>query len=97
MFFHQIWAGPLSDYRVAVILLNKYSDRHAVMSAEWEDIGLDPSTVVEARDLWEVIIHDLISNSALFLLDTDANICSFPMYAARDIGKPIRGEIDCDC
>lgn len=53
-FFHQVWSGPLSEYRVAVVLLNKYSDRRASITALWEDIGLDPSSVVEARDLWEV-------------------------------------------
>ncbi|CAJ1948229.1 unnamed protein product [Sphenostylis stenocarpa] len=37
----------------AVLLLNKYIDRHAFITAKWEHIGFDPSTVVEARDLWE--------------------------------------------
>jgi len=39
---------------VAVLLVNKFSDRGSEMTAEWEDIGLDPSTIVQARDLWEV-------------------------------------------
>ncbi|KAG5041869.1 hypothetical protein JHK87_005784 [Glycine soja] len=49
----EVWAGPLSEYRVDVVLLNKYSDLRASITALWEDIGLHPSTVVESRDLWE--------------------------------------------
>ncbi|XP_043702836.1 alpha-galactosidase isoform X3 [Telopea speciosissima] len=48
----EIWAGPLSSYRVAVILWNRGSSK-AQVTAYWSDIGLKPSTVVTARDLWE--------------------------------------------
>lgn len=66
VFFDQVWAGPLSEYRVAVLLLNKFSDRRSEITAEWEDIGLDPSTLVQARDLWKVKYNNLVTHSMLF-------------------------------
>ncbi|XP_068647024.1 alpha-galactosidase-like [Aristolochia californica] len=48
----EVWAGPLSSGRVAVILWNRGSTR-ASITANWSDVGLDPSAVVEVRDLWE--------------------------------------------
>lgn len=49
----QVWAGPLSKKRVAVILWNRGSST-ANITARWEDIGLDSSAIVNARDLWAV-------------------------------------------
>lgn len=49
----EIWAGPLSGYRVAVVLLNKGPQKHIDITANWDDIGIPPKTVVQARDLWE--------------------------------------------
>lgn len=49
-----MWAGPLSGKRVAVILWNR-SSSNATVTASWSDIGLNPGTIVDARDLWEVI------------------------------------------
>lgn len=49
----QVWAGPLSDNKVAVILWNRSSSK-AKVTASWSDIGLDSGTSVDARDLWEV-------------------------------------------
>ncbi|KAI3459577.1 hypothetical protein Pfo_016240 [Paulownia fortunei] len=48
----EVWAGPLSHYRIAVLLLNRGSWRTAI-TAHWDDIGITPSTSVIARDLWE--------------------------------------------
>ncbi|XP_009760245.1 alpha-galactosidase [Nicotiana tabacum] len=47
----EVWAGPLSGKRVAVVLWNRSSSK-ADITAYWSDIGLDSSTVVDARDLW---------------------------------------------
>lgn len=47
----EVWAGPLSGKRVAVVLWNRGSSK-ADITAYWSDIGLDSSTVVDARDLW---------------------------------------------
>lgn len=48
----EVWAGPLSGYRVALVLLNRGPWRNAV-TAQWDDIGIPPNSKVQARDLWE--------------------------------------------
>ena len=53
MYCQQIWAGPLSGYRVALVLVNRGPSPHLV-TANWDDIGIPLKSVVEARDLWEV-------------------------------------------
>lgn len=48
----EVWAGPLNDKKVAVILWNR-GPSTATITAHWFDIGLTPTTIVNARDLWE--------------------------------------------
>ncbi|EHA8588670.1 alpha-galactosidase 1 [Cocos nucifera] len=48
----EIWAGSLSGYRTAIVLLNR-SLQPSPITADWDDIGIPPKTVVEARDLWK--------------------------------------------
>ncbi|KAK2986006.1 hypothetical protein RJ640_024402 [Escallonia rubra] len=48
----EVWAGPLSDYRVAVLLVNRGPRRTSIV-AHWDDIGIPPKSVVMARDVWE--------------------------------------------
>lgn len=48
----EVWAGPLSEYRVVVLLLNRGPIRYS-MTAQWDDMRIPPNTIVEARDLWE--------------------------------------------
>ncbi|KAL3635888.1 Alpha-galactosidase 1 [Castilleja foliolosa] len=48
----EVWAGPLSNYRVAVVLLNRGPGRTAI-TAYWDDIGIPVGSSVIARDLWE--------------------------------------------
>lgn len=52
----EIWAGPLSRYRFAVVLLNRGPSRTAI-TAHWDDIGIPPTTSVVARELWEVCVY----------------------------------------
>lgn len=47
----EVWAGPLSKYRVVVLLVNR-GPSSALMTAHWDDIGLPTDTTVVARDLW---------------------------------------------
>ncbi|GMY18570.1 alpha-galactosidase 1-like [Fagus crenata] len=49
---HEVWAGPLTGYRIALLLFNRGSGP-ALVTAHWDDIGIPPNSVVEARDLWE--------------------------------------------
>jgi len=47
----EVWAGPLSNRRVAIILWNR-SGSQAYITARWADIGLPSNALVQARDLW---------------------------------------------
>ncbi|PNT16046.1 hypothetical protein POPTR_010G118200v4 [Populus trichocarpa] len=47
----EVWAGPLSGKRIAAVLWNRGSSRAAI-TADFKDIGLKSSAVVNARDLW---------------------------------------------
>ncbi|XVF24772.1 hypothetical protein REPUB_Repub13aG0156300 [Reevesia pubescens] len=60
----EVWAGPLTDNRVAVVLWNRGSSSTKI-TAYWSDIGLKPSTICHARDLWahstELSVQDQLS------------------------------------
>nr|ADE77708.1 unknown [Picea sitchensis] len=47
----EVWAGPLSNNRVAVILWNRSTSQDAI-TANWGAIGLPSDAIVQARDLW---------------------------------------------
>ncbi|CAK9156365.1 unnamed protein product [Ilex paraguariensis] len=47
----EVWAGPLSNNRIAVALWNRGASK-ADITAYWGDIGLKSTTTVNARDLW---------------------------------------------
>ncbi|XP_062205361.1 alpha-galactosidase-like [Phragmites australis] len=47
----EVWAGPLSNNRKAVVLWNRQGYQ-ATITVQWSNIGLSPSTAVTARDLW---------------------------------------------
>jgi alpha-galactosidase len=48
----EIWAGPLSSNRVALVLLNRATVPHSI-TGNWDDIGIPENSVIEARDVWE--------------------------------------------
>ncbi|XP_073220726.1 alpha-galactosidase-like [Cicer arietinum] len=48
----EIWAGPLSYNKLAMVLWNRSSSK-ARVTASWTDLGLEPGTSVDARDLRE--------------------------------------------
>jgi alpha-galactosidase len=48
----EIWAGPLSGYRVALLLVNR-GPVPSNITAQWDDIKIPPKSVVTVRDLWE--------------------------------------------
>ncbi|KAG4199678.1 hypothetical protein ERO13_A05G162600v2 [Gossypium hirsutum] len=47
-----VWAGPLSDNRVVVVLWNR-SELRALITAVWRDFGLSPNTPAIVRDFWK--------------------------------------------
>ncbi|GAB4839671.1 hypothetical protein Ancab_029197 [Ancistrocladus abbreviatus] len=47
-----VWAGPLSGNRTAVLLVNRKA-MEVRIDVLWPDVGLPENAVVEVRDLWE--------------------------------------------
>ncbi|XP_022725696.1 alpha-galactosidase 1-like isoform X1 [Durio zibethinus] len=77
----EIWAAALSGYRVAVVLLNRGPVRYSV-TARWDDIGLDPKSVVEARDIWE---HKTLETRFVGNLTATLDSHSCKMYVLKPI------------
>ncbi|KAK2402495.1 alpha-galactosidase [Trifolium repens] len=67
----EVWAGPLSKNKLAVILWNR-SSSNATVTTSWSDIGLEPKTIVDARDLWEHSTQSLVSGEISAKLDSHA-------------------------
>lgn len=49
----QVWAGPLSGHRLVVALWNRCPKAETI-TAQWDALGLESSTKVSVRDLWQV-------------------------------------------
>ncbi|GAU41022.1 hypothetical protein TSUD_178620 [Trifolium subterraneum] len=77
----EIWAGPLSGYRVAVVLLNRGPRRMAI-TANWDDIDIPPKSVVEARDLWE---HKTLEKHFVDKLSTTVDSHACKMYVLKPV------------
>ncbi|KAK7291256.1 hypothetical protein RIF29_06248 [Crotalaria pallida] len=67
----EVWAGPLSDNKVAVILWNRSSST-ATITASWSDIGLESGTSVDARDLWAHSTQSSVTEEISAQLDSHA-------------------------
>lgn len=69
----QVWAGPLSRRRLVVALWNRCSKAVSITAA-WEALGLDSSTSVSIRDLWQHkdVAEDVASS---FSAQVDAHDC----------------------
>ncbi|KAL1556482.1 Alpha-galactosidase 1 [Salvia divinorum] len=78
----EVWAGPLSGYRVAVVLLNRGPQQHRVMTARWDDIGIPPSTNVMARDLWQ---HKTLKQRFVDVLTATVDSHACKMYILKPI------------
>ncbi|WJX76890.1 Alpha-galactosidase 1 [Trifolium repens] len=78
----EIWAGPLSGYRVAVVLLNRGPQQSLPITANWDDIGIPPKTVVEARDLWE---HKTLEKHFVDKLSATVDSHACKMYVLKAI------------
>ncbi|XP_019412785.1 PREDICTED: alpha-galactosidase 1-like isoform X2 [Lupinus angustifolius] len=77
----EIWAGPLSGYRVAVVLLNRSPFRNSI-TANWDDIDIPTKTVVEARDLWE---HKTLKRKFVDKLTATIDSHACKMYVLKPI------------
>ncbi|XP_030544484.1 alpha-galactosidase-like isoform X1 [Rhodamnia argentea] len=67
----EVWSGPLSGNRVAVVLMNRGLST-ANVTAEWSDIGLNSSVIFDARDLWEHSTTTSVQNQLDATLDSHA-------------------------
>ncbi|XP_021292051.1 alpha-galactosidase-like isoform X2 [Herrania umbratica] len=67
----EVWAGPLSHNRVALVLWNRGS-RKANVTALWSDIGLQPTVTVQARDLWTRSTEDSLKGQLSAQLESHA-------------------------
>ncbi|KAJ1265361.1 hypothetical protein BS78_08G070900 [Paspalum vaginatum] len=67
----EVWAGPLTGGRVAVVLWNRGS-AEASITAYWSSIGLNESTVVDAHDLWTDEITSSVQGQLKETVDTHA-------------------------
>jgi len=49
---YEVWAGPLADGSIGVVLLNIGSSTIDI-SVQWSDIGIPAATAANVRDLWQ--------------------------------------------
>ncbi|KAL7107530.1 hypothetical protein ACP275_06G060300 [Erythranthe tilingii] len=56
---YQVWAGPLSGQRLAVVLWNRCS-KTGTVTTKWASLGLESSTSVSIKDLWK---HEYVSEN----------------------------------
>ncbi|WJX76889.1 Alpha-galactosidase 1, variant 2 [Trifolium repens] len=73
--------GPLSGYRVAVVLVNRGTLRTTV-TANWDNIGIPPKSVVQARDLWE---HKTLEKHFVGKLSATIDAHSCKMYVLKPV------------
>ncbi|KAL0452661.1 UNVERIFIED_CONTAM: Alpha-galactosidase 3 [Sesamum latifolium] len=75
---YQVWAGPLSGRRLAVILWNRCS-KSASITAKWNVLGLESSISVSIRDLWK---HKIVSENAVasFSARVDGHACEMYIF-----------------
>ncbi|XP_054820284.1 alpha-galactosidase-like isoform X2 [Prosopis cineraria] len=76
----EVWAGPLSENRVAVVLWNRSSSK-ATVTASWSDLGLEQEKVVDARDLWEHSTQPSVSGH--ISADLDSHACKMYVLTPR--------------
>ncbi|XP_022146795.1 alpha-galactosidase 3-like isoform X2 [Momordica charantia] len=57
----EVWAGPLSGSRLAVVLWNRCSVASTI-TTDWNALGLKPDTSVSVRDLWQ---HKEVTGAAV--------------------------------
>lgn len=72
----QVWAGPLSGQRLAVVLWNRCSYT-ATVTAPWNALGLEPNTSVSVRDLWQ---HKKLGRSVVASFDAQVDAHDCHMY-----------------
>ncbi|CAD6225534.1 unnamed protein product [Miscanthus lutarioriparius] len=67
----EVWAGPLSGGRVAVVLWNR-GPTQASITASWSSIGLSTSAAVNAHDLWTGEVTSSVQGELKATVETHA-------------------------
>ncbi|KAH7689996.1 Glycoside hydrolase family 27 protein [Dioscorea alata] len=82
----EIWAAPLSGYRTAIVLINlaDYLGSPDNVIVHWDDIGIPPDTVVQARDLWE---HKTLKQHYVNKMSAHVGIHQCKMFILTPISK----------
>ncbi|KAF3781492.1 Alpha-galactosidase [Nymphaea thermarum] len=67
----ELWAGPLSGGRVAVVLWNRSSFKSSI-TAKLNDIGLKSDAVVDVRNVWEHTTRSSVRRKLTATVDSHA-------------------------
>lgn len=65
----QVWAGPLSGGRLAVVFWNRCSEATSI-TAKWDTVGLESTVAVSVRDLWKHETSENVTGSMEVTVDT---------------------------
>ncbi|KAL7229273.1 hypothetical protein ACSBR2_007890 [Camellia fascicularis] len=80
----QVWAGPLTGHRLAVVLWNRCSEA-ATITAAWDALGLESSTTVSVRDLWK---HQDVGDAvASFSAQVDSHSCEMYIFTLQTVSR----------
>ncbi|KAB2063061.1 hypothetical protein ES319_A10G191800v1 [Gossypium barbadense] len=79
----QVWAGPLSGNRLVVAFWNRCS-KAATITARWDVLGLESSTHVSIRDLWQ---HKEVKENAVasFGAKVDSHDCHVYIFTPKTV------------
>lgn len=72
----QVWAGPLSGGRLAVVFWNRCSEATSI-TAKWDTIGLESTVAVSVRDLWK---HETFSENVIDYMEVTVDTHGCEMY-----------------
>uniref|UniRef100_A0A0D9WYF8 Alpha-galactosidase n=1 Tax=Leersia perrieri TaxID=77586 RepID=A0A0D9WYF8_9ORYZ len=80
----EVWAGPLSKRRTAVLLLNRGSSGSRQITAAWTDIGIKRGIAVEARDVWK---HETVAGRLNGSLTAEVAPHSCKLFVLTHVGR----------
>ncbi|KAL3653398.1 Alpha-galactosidase 3 [Castilleja foliolosa] len=82
---YQVWAGPLSGQRLAVVLWNRCS-KTATITAKWTALGLESSISVSIKDLWK---HEYVSKDTVASFSTriDGHACEMYIFTPSTMSR----------
>ncbi|KAG8380962.1 hypothetical protein BUALT_Bualt06G0071000 [Buddleja alternifolia] len=84
---YQVWAGPLSGQRLAVVIWNR-SSKTSTITAKWATLGLESSTKVSIRDLWK---HEYVSENkvASFGARVKGHSCEMYIFSPSTVTRSV--------